>query len=149
MDEVVETIVTPEAAKVEAKPEAKPAIDEANIRKQASYFARTPEAAELFLENYDQMTGGKLTAKVQALELAFVTEQAMRKFSLTDDDRDLIEAPTPEGIFAKAEKLASRQAAAAAKEADGKPKPVEIVYPETKFEPRNPLEAAQHTLSKF
>lgn len=153
MADEIEAVVTPEVepvAKVEPTPEAKPGIDVDNIRKQANYFAKHPEAAEVFLENYDTLTGGKLAAEVKDLRLAFVTEQVMRKCNLDDDDRDLIEAPTAAGILAKGLKLQAKKQAAVANEEEGKPKPpTEIVYPQHKFEPKNDMEAAYSVLRQF
>jgi hypothetical protein len=150
MDDPIEQVVTqPEAAPVEAPAPAKPAIDEANIRKQAAYFAKHPEAADVFLENYDNLSGGKLSAKVTQLEQAFYMSEAMRKYGLGDDMADLIKDTTPEGIYAKAAKLAAIKASAS--EAQGnatKPEP-EIIFnmPEPTY--ANPMEAAYARLARF
>jgi hypothetical protein len=147
-------VIPPEAVPVEDA--AKPQVDVSNIRKQARYFGTHPEAAEIFLQEYDHFSGGKLATRVEKLELENATERALRQFGLTDEDRDLIEAPTAEAIRAKAEKLAKRNAAtaketaAAATESPPETKAVpEIVFPTPDFAARNPLEAAEEMLRRM
>jgi hypothetical protein len=132
--EPVATVETPEA------PTA-PKIDEANIRKQARYFATHPEAAEMLLTEYDAMSGGKIAARVNKLEMELQTERIMRKHKIGDDQRDLIESPTIEGVEAKAAKVAAMNAklAAAGKEPEPEKEP-EIEYPKGSFTPKNELE---------
>jgi hypothetical protein len=132
--EPVVPVETPEA------PSA-PKIDEANIRKQARYFATHPEAADLLLAEYDNMSGGKLNARVNKLEMDLETERIMRKHKIGDDQRDLIEAPTIEGVEAKAAKVAAMNAklAEAGKAPEKKDEPV-IEYPKTGLTPKNELE---------
>lgn len=137
--------VTQEPAQPEPQPQARQDDTEWQRERNTRVVTRAkdnPEVLNDLLSKIDAATGA-----ITAMELKLATSEAMRQYGLTDDDRELIEAATPEGIHAKAAKLAARNAAQA--EAHTPPKEPEIVYPQSTFTPKNEWEAAQETLRRF
>jgi hypothetical protein len=137
---------TPEPAAQPAPTHNLPSyVDKERLESTAAFLESSPEARQYILERI-----GDNDQRLKSLELAFVTEQVMRKCGLDDDERDLIEAPTAQGILAKGMKLQAKKTALAEKLEDGKPKaPPEIVYPEHTFTPKNEYEAAVEQLRRM
>jgi hypothetical protein len=147
MPDETTSVTTTETAQPEIQPQAQqPKEDDTSwqLERNTRVVNRAkddPTAMQDLLNKIDAATGA-----ISAIERDLAIERALRLHGLTDDDRELIDAPTPEGINAKAAKLAQRIPAKA--DTDPANQAQEITFPKHEFAPKNEWEAAQEMLRR-
>jgi len=141
-----ETSETTETAQPETQPQATTKPDDTGWKldrntRVVNGAQHDPEVLNDLIAKIDKNTG-----IISTMQRDLAIEKALRLYNLTDEDRDLIDAPTPEGINAKAAKLAARIPAATS--GDTEQHAAQIEYPKHEFVPKNEWEAAQEMLRR-